>query len=61
MDKGDIGGLVGAILGGFGIAKLVGNGFLAKTLGPGYVIGGTILSYYAGHYAGHKLGDSHHH
>lgn len=61
MDAGDIGGLVGGILGGLGTAKLIGNGILATTLGPAYVVGGTILSYYIGHSIAHSATGSAHH
>jgi len=60
MDSGDIGGLVGALVGGFGTAKLIGNGLLTATLGPAYIIGSTLAGYYIGHYLGHKFGGSQH-
>jgi len=61
VDNGDIGGVVGSILGGYSAAKWVGRGLLTTSLGPAYIIGGTLLGYCIGHYVGHKLGGSSHH
>ena len=61
VDKGDIGAVVGSILGGYSAAKWIGRGLLTTGLGPAYVIGGALAGYHLGHYVGHKLVSSNHH
>ena len=60
VNGGDIGGVAGALIGGYGTVKYLGKATLYSTLGPAYAVGGTLLGLIAGRYIGSRLAGSSH-